>query len=206
MARDSGPIVKQSRRENFALHPKAHKYLIKRSGIPGQHGAGGRRPGSNNQYALQLREKQKVRRLYGLMEKQFGNLFKKALKHQGQAGGNLLRLLERRLDNAVYRAGFAASRRCARQLVSHKHFTLNGRRVNIASILLKEGDQVEVRSQSSKNVYFKNLEDNSPAPSQLPSWLLIARKKISFQVIGQPTREDVLEEINEQLLVEYYSR
>ena len=206
MARDRSPVVKQSRRENFALHPKAHKYLIKKTGIPGQHGGSGRRRGSNNQYTVQLREKQKVRRLYGLMEKQFATLFKKAVRSSGQGGEKALISLERRLDNAVYRVGFAPSRRSARQLVSHKHFTLNGRRVNIASIQLQSGDEVIVRSQSSRNSYFKHLDDNAPAPSPVPSWLEIDRKKVSFKVIGQPTREDTLEEINEQLLVEYYSR
>ena len=206
MARDRSPVVKQSRRENFALHPKAHKYLIKKTGVPGQHGAGGRRPGSNNQYALQLREKQKVRRLYGLMEKQFANLFKRTLAASGGGGAAALVFLERRLDNAVYRAGFASSRRAARQLVGHKHFTLNGRRVNIASIRLAPGDEVAVRGRSGGNAYFKHLDDNAPAPSQLPSWLEIDRKKRAFKVVGLPVREDVLEEVNEQLLVEYYSR
>ena len=206
MARDLTPIVKQSRREGFALHPKAHKYLIKKSGAPGQHSGGNRRAGNNNQYGIQLREKQKIRRLYGLMEKQFSNLFHKALKGSGSTGENALILLEKRLDNAVYRAGFATSRRSARQLVSHKHFTLNGRRVNIASITLKNDDLITIRPQSGKNAYFKNLNDRSPAPTQLPSWLSIDRSKVSFKVIGQPTREDILEEVNEQLLVEYYSR
>lgn len=206
MARDRSPIVKQSRRENFALHPKANKYLIKKSGIPGQHGGNGRRPGNNNQYTIQLREKQKVRRLYGLMEKQFSNLLKKALKAGGRAGENALLSLESRLDNAVYRCGFASSRRSARQLVSHKHFILNGRRVNIPSISLKDGDVIEVRPASAKNAYFKHINDRSPAPPQLPSWLAIDRGKLQFKVTGAPIREDVLEEINEQLLTEYYSR
>lgn len=206
MAKEMMPIVKASRRENFALHPKAHKYLIKKSGIPGQHGGNGRRPGANNQYTIQLREKQKIRRLYGLLEKQFANLVKKAIRQPGAAGENALSMLERRLDNAVYRAGFASSRRSARQLVSHKHFVLNGRRVNIGSITLREGDSVEVRPKSGRNAYFKSLNDRSPAPTQLPAWLTVDRAKVSFQVIGKPAREDVFEEINEQLLVEYYSR
>lgn len=200
------PVVKASRRENFALHPKAHKYLIKKSGIPGQHGGNGRRPGANNQYTIQLREKQKIRRLYGLLEKQFANLVKKAIRQPGAAGENALSMLERRLDNAVYRAGFASSRRSARQLVSHKHFTLNGRRVNIGSIMLREGDAVAVHKKSGKNAYFKSLNDRSPAPTQLPGWLSVDRAKVAFQVTGKPAREDVFEEINEQLLVEYYSR
>ena len=206
MARNLKSIVKQSRREAFALHPKAHKYLIKRTGIPGQHGSSGRRLGGSNQYLVQLREKQKIRRLYGLLEKQFANLFKKALKQTGSTGENALILLERRLDNALYRAGFAPSRPAARQLVSHRHFMLNGRRVNIASISLKIDDQVAVYTSSRGNAYFKNLKEISPAPDQPPSWLKIDRQKVSFKVSGLPTRQDVLEEINEQLLVEYYSR
>ncbi|MCY3804740.1 MAG: 30S ribosomal protein S4 [Candidatus Saccharibacteria bacterium] len=206
MARDLAPVVKQSRRENFALHPKAHKYLIKKSGIPGQHGGSGRRLVNRKQYAIQLREKQKVRRLYGLLEKQFANLFKKSLKQKGQGGSNALSLLERRLDNAVYRAGFASSRQAARQLVSHKHLILNSRRVNIASITLKIGDKIQVRPQSQKNAYFKFLNDLSPAPAQLPNWLKINRDKLTFEVVALPIREDIPEEINEQLVVEYYSR
>src|SRR5690606_38397027 len=117
---DRAPIVKQSRREGYALHPKAHKILARKSGIPGEHAHG--RQGKMSLYATQLREKQKVRRSYGLLEKQFARLMKEATRKQGLADENLLRLLELRLDNAVYRAGFATSRRAARQLVGHGHF------------------------------------------------------------------------------------
>src|SRR6185437_9762406 len=123
MARDTQSIVKMSRREGYALHPKAHKALVKRSTPPGQQAGGrGGRPQKASQYSLQLREKQKVKRLYGLLEKQFSNLMKEASRVQGQSGQVLLQLLERRADNAVYRAGFATSRRAARQLVTHGHF------------------------------------------------------------------------------------
>src|SRR5579885_2110396 len=138
MARDRGSIVKMSRREGYALHPKAHKALVKRSGPPGQQGGRYQRSKAS-QYALQLREKQKVKRLYGLLERQFRNLMSEASRTQGQAGAVLLEYLERRLDNVVYRAGFAMSRRAARQLVSHGHFMLNGRRVDIPSIRVKAG-------------------------------------------------------------------
>ena len=131
MARDRSPIVKQSRREGVALHPKAHKILARKSGIPGEHAHG--RQGKPSMYATQLREKQKVRRMYGLLEKQFAKLMNEATRKPGLSGENLLRFLELRLDNAVYRAGFATSRRQARQLVSHGHFELNGRRVDIPS-------------------------------------------------------------------------
>lgn len=206
MARDRTSIVKQSRREGYALHPKAHKYLIKKSGLPGQHPARAGRRGKPSQYSVQLREKQKMRRIYGLLEKQFANLFKKAMKKTGQTGNTALSLLERRLDNAVYRIGFAHSRPSARQLVSHKHFLVNDRVVNIASITLKVGDIIKVKPKSIKNEYFKNLDDLSPAPSQMPSWIKVDRKKLSFEVTSNPMREDTSEEINEQLVIEYYSR
>src|SRR5689334_17994975 len=125
MARDLTSIVKRSRREGYALHPKAHKALVKRTAPPGQHGDSGRRS-KPSQYSLQLREKQKVKRLYGLLEKQFARLMSEAQKGTGQSGSALLEFLERRLDNAVYRAGFATSRRGSRQLVTHGHFMLNG--------------------------------------------------------------------------------
>lgn len=205
MARDTHSIVKMSRREGYALHPKAHKALVKRSSTPGQQG-NGRRPQKASQYSLQLREKQKVKRLYGLLERQFSNLMKEATRKQGQAGEVLLQLLEQRLDNAVYRAGFAPSRRAARQLVTHGHFMLNGRRVDIPSIRMTPGDQITLREHSKGNEYFKKLDDISPAPSTTPGWLKADRKKTAFTVTGTPTRDDAEPDINEQLIVEYYSR
>ena len=156
MARDTQSIVKMSRREGYALHPKAHKALVKRSTPPGQQNARGYHS-KPSQYSLQLREKQKVKRLYGLLEKQFSNLMKEASKTQGQAGEVLLRFLELRADNAVYRAGFAVSRRAARQLMTHGHFELNGRRVDIPSIRLKAGDILVVRANSQKSDYFSTI-------------------------------------------------
>src|SRR5665213_4485145 len=140
MARDTGSIVKMSRREGYALHVKAYKALVKRAGPPGQHGRN-MRPKKPSQYSLQLREKQKVKRLYGLLERQFANLMKEASRAQGQSGEQLLKLLEQRADNVVYRAGFAVSRRGARQLMTHGHFLLNGRRVDVPSIRLAAGDE-----------------------------------------------------------------
>ncbi|MDR1032836.1 MAG: 30S ribosomal protein S4, partial [Candidatus Nomurabacteria bacterium] len=157
MAKDTSPIVKQSRREGYALHPKAHKILARKSTIPGQHGRG--RQGKPSTYSIQLREKQKVRRIYGLLEKQFANLVKEASRKEGSTGENLLVFLEQRLDNAVYRAGFATSRRAARQLVSHGHFLLNDRRVDIPSIRLKAGDKLIVRPKAQSNEYFKSIND-----------------------------------------------
>jgi small subunit ribosomal protein S4 len=194
-----------SRREGYSLHPKAHKALVKRSTPPGQV-TNSRRPSRPSQYALQLREKQKVKRLYGLLEKQFSNLMKEADRSQGQSGAVLLQLLERRLDNAVYRAGFAPSRRAARQLVTHGHFMLNGTRVDIPSIRLREGDEFVVRDHSKNSEYFKKLDDVSPTPSVIPEWLKVDRKKVTVSVKGLPTRDDVEPDINEQLIVEYYSR
>jgi len=205
MARDTHSIVKMSRREGYALHPKAHKALVKRPTKPGQHG-NNMRLGKQSQYALQLREKQKVKRLYGLLERQFSNLMKEADRKQGQSGTVLLQLLEQRLDNAVYRAGFAPSRRAARQLVTHGHFTMNGTRVDIPSIRLKAGDVIVARDHSKNTEYFKKLDDVSPAPSTIPSWLKVNRKKFELQVSGLPGRDDAEPDINEQLIVEYYSR
>ena len=205
MARETRSIVKLSRREGYALHPKAHKALAKRTTMPGQ-AANARMRNKPSQYALQLREKQKVKRLYGLLEKQFSNLMVEASRTQGQSGSMLLQILERRLDNAVYRAGFAPSRRAARQLVTHGHFMLNGRRVDIPSIRLRIGDEVTLREHSKGTEYFKKLDDVSPAPSTIPGWLKVDRKKTAVQVTNLPLRDDAEPEINEQLIVEYYSR
>ncbi len=204
MARDRGSIVKMSRREGYALHPKAHKALVKRSSPPGQQQKGYRSKPS--QYSLQLREKQKVKRLYGLLERQFAKLMREATRLHGQSGQNLLRLLEQRADNAVYRSGLAPSRRAARQLVTHGHFMLNGRRFDIPSVCLRQGDVLALRDKSKKSEYFKNLDDNSPAPSELPGWIKVDRKKYEISVVGEPTREEAEPDIQEQLIVEFYSR
>ncbi len=205
MARDRSPIVKQSRREGYALHPKAHKAMVKRSTIPGEHGRG--RPGKPSLYSIQLREKQKVRRTYGLLEKQFASLLKEANRKTGQSGEILLEFLERRLDNAVYRAGFATSRRGARQLVSHGHFLLNGRRVDIPSIRLNAGDEIVVRPHSTKTHYFTHIDEVAKASTAVPmSWLKADIKNLKVTITGQPKREEAEPDINEQLIVEYYSR
>lgn len=206
MARDTSPIVKQSRREGYALHPKAHKIMAKKSGIPGQHAHG--RQGKQSLYATQLREKQKVRRTYGLLEKQFARLMNEASRRkEGLAGENLLQLLELRLDNVVYRAGFATSRRAARQLVGHGHFLLNGKRVDIPSIRVKVGDEITVRPKSAKSGYFSQIDDVVNNSVQTPlSWLKSDAKKIKIEITGLPKREESEPDVNEQLIVEYYSR
>jgi small subunit ribosomal protein S4 len=205
MARDIQSIVKMSRREGYALHPKAHKALVKRTTPPGGQSARGQRTKSS-QYSLQLREKQKVKRLYGLLERQFAKLMNEASRTPGQSGSVLLEFLERRLDNAVYRAGLATSRRAARQLVSHGHFMLNDRRIDVPSIRLKAGDSIVLRDRSKSTDYFKRLDEVSPAPGELPGWLKVDRKKFSIQITGLPTREDAEPDIKEQLIIEYYSR
>jgi small subunit ribosomal protein S4 len=206
MARDrQSPIVKQSRREGYALHPKAHKILLKKPGIPGQHSGG--RQSKPSLYQIQLREKQKVRRLYGLLEKQFAKLMKEATRREGLSGENLLQLLELRMDNAVYRSGMATSRRAARQLVGHGHFMLNGRRVDIPSIRVKAGDVITVREKSQKSGYFAQLDDVVANSIQGPlSWLKSDTKKMKIEITGLPKREEAEADINEQLIVEYYSR
>lgn len=205
MARDNSPIVKQSRREGVALAPKAHKVMAKKSGIPGEHSGMRQRGGSL--YLTQLREKQKVRRMYGLLEKQFAKLMKEAQGAEGLTGEKLLEYLERRADNAVYRAGFALTRRQARQLVSHGHFTLNGRKVDVPSIRLKPGDVLEVRAHSGKTEYFKNLPNIIGAANPVVlSWMKVDAKNMKIEITGLPKREEAEPGINEQLIVEYYSR
>ena len=203
MARDLSPIGKQSRREGYALAPKAQKVMAKKTGSPGQHADMRVRGGSL--YLTQLREKQKVRRIYGLLEKQFAKLMREASRAEGMTGENLLNYLERRADNVVYRAGFASTRRAARQLVSHGHFTLNGRRIDIPSIRVKPGDVLEVRAKSKKNSYFTNLNDVNSEKTSL-SWMKSDIKNMKIEIIGQPKREEAEVGINEQLIVEYYSR
>lgn len=205
MARDLTPIAKQSRREGYALAPKAAKVMAKKSGIPGEHA--GMRVRGGSLYLTQLREKQKVRRIYGLLEKQFAKLMREAQRAEGLTGQNLLEYLERRVDNAVYRAGFATTRRQARQIVSHGHFLLNGRRIDIPSIRVKAGDVLSVRPKSQKSAYFKDLANIASTAGQAPlSWLKSDVKNMKIEITGTPKREEAEVGINEQLIVEYYSR
>ncbi len=209
MARDTSPIVKQSRREGYAMHPKAAKVMAKKTGIPGQHAHG--RQGKPSLYLTQLREKQKVRRTYGLLEKQFAKLMTEADRSRNRGGllpgEYLLQLLELRLDNAVYRAGFATSRRSSRQLVSHGHFLLNGHRVDIPSIRLKVGDELSVRPKSKKSGYFSQIDEVIKNTYQGPlGWIKSDQNKLTISITGLPTREEAEPDIKEQLIVEYYSR
>jgi small subunit ribosomal protein S4 len=199
MARDRVPIVKQSRREGFALSEKAIKIMARRTGAPGQHSG---KPGAKpSLYNKQLREKQKVRHLYGLMEKQFAKIANVAMRRPGVAGENLLVLLESRLDNAVYRAGFAGTRRAARQMVSHGHFNVNGKKATIPSLALKPGDVVEARTKAKKSNVFMGANGTSQS-----NWLDVKAKDFKFTVSTLPTRADIQDEIHEQLIIEYYSR
>ncbi len=196
MARETSSIVKQSRREGYALHPKAHKYLAKRMTLPGASASSRRRP-TTSQYNLQLREKQKVKRLYGILEKQFRKYMDEASRRQGQSGQVLLQFLEQRMDNVIYRSGFAVSRQAARQLVTHGHFLLNGRRVNVPSIRLKVGDEIKIRPAGLKSTYFMTIDEVSPAnPDAVPSWITVDRKKFEVKVTGLPTRATTLNRIS----------
>ena len=205
MARNLTPIVKQSRREKVALHPKAIKALVKHPYGPGQHGPSGGRA-KLSQYAVQLREKQKVKRMYGILEKQFAKIVGEAVRREGVTGDTLIQLLERRLDNAIYRLNYAPSRQSARQLVTHGHILLNGRRVDIPSILLIPGDELTIRPKSASNTFFKELSATISSNQSSVRWLSQDASKLTAKVTGMPAREDVVEEITEQLIIEFYSR
>jgi small subunit ribosomal protein S4 len=205
MARDLAPIVKRSRREKTPLHPKAVKGLTVRNYAPGEHGQSTMRA-KLSQYAVQLREKQKVKRMYGLLEKQFRRLVSEAERRQGVTGDILLQLLEGRLDNAVYRLNWAPSRQSARQLVTHGHILLNGRRVDIPSIQLKPGDELTVRAKSAGNAYWAVLKEQIGGNQPTIGWLSLDAKNLKAKVTGVPARSDVTEEITEQLIIEFYSR
>ncbi len=212
MARHTGPVCKLCRREGEKLFLKGSRCLTpkcaieRRSYPPGQHGRSSQyRRGRASDYLLQLREKQKMRRIYGVYERQFSNYFSKAEQRAGLTGNNLLAILESRLDNVVYRLGIAESRAQARQLVLHGHIMLNGRKTNIPSALVKSGDHISVRSQSQKKNYFKALRQDLD-DRQVPRWLNLDAKNMSAQVIQLPSREDIDVSLNEQLIVEYYSR
>jgi small subunit ribosomal protein S4 len=173
---------------------------------PGQHGRDSQfRRGRASDYLLQLREKQKARRIYGVFERQFSNYFTKAERRSGLTGSNLLIFLERRLDNVVYRLGLADSRPQARQLVSHGHIMLNGRKTDVPSALVSEGDTISVRPESAKGTYFKTLR-NDLDDRRVPRWLSLNANNMTAKVEQMPGRDDIDVSLNEQLIVEYYSR
>src|SRR5436190_8161332 len=206
MARDTGPQCKQCRREGLKLFLKGERCLTEKCAVerrpypPGEKGRGRVR---QSEYRHQLREKQKARRYYQVLEKQFRSYYDKASRQPGVTGENLLRLLERRLDNVLVRLGFAASRRQARQLVAHGHFAVNGRRVNKPSIQLREGDIISVRETSSARPV---ISDATELTATVPAWLQADYDSLTANVLRLPEREEISTPVQEQLIVELYSK
>jgi small subunit ribosomal protein S4 len=212
MSKYIGPVCRLCRREGEKLYLKGARCLSpkcaieKRNFPPGQHGKEGQfRRNRSSDYLMQLREKQKARRVYGVLEAQFQRYYKQALKSRGVTGQVLLQMLERRLDNVVYRMGFAANRAQARNLVTHGHFNVNGRRTDVPSLLINPGDVIEVRPVSQRRTYFQNLREADGAHG-IPGWLDADKGALSGKVMRLPAREEIDANLNEQLIVEYYSR
>ena len=208
MARYTGAVCRLCRREGKKLFLKGERCygpkcaLSRRAYAPGQHGQGRKKV---SEYGLQLRAKQQAKRYYGVLENQFAHYFELASKQSGQAGENLLRILESRLDNVVYRSGLASSRKEARQLVRHGHYTLNGHKANIPSILLKAGDVVAVADKSRQNEKLKAvIEANSAHP--VPTWMSFDPEKMTVVINQLPNREDIDLDVEEHLIVELYSK
>jgi small subunit ribosomal protein S4 len=208
MARYNGPVCRLCRREGMKLFLKGSRCYTRKCAFerratpPGQHGVRRRKM---SEFGTQLREKQKVRRVYMVLERQFKTYFETAENRPGVTGENLLRLLETRLDNTVFRMGFSSSRAQARQLVAHGHFAVNGRATTIPSLQVREGDRIEVREASRKSEYFKNVKD-ALRGAQRPDWLSVDADKLAGNVTALPRRDQMPAELNEQLVVEYYSR
>ena len=215
MSKNISPVCKLCRREGEKLYLKGERCFTpkcsfeKRSYAPGQHGRagsrGGNRSGRESDYLRQLRAKQRARRVYGVLERQFRRYYEVALQRRGLTGLNLLQILESRLDNVVYRLGYASSRAQARLMVTHGHFTVNDRRTDVPSMLLREGDVVAVREGSQKLEYFKGLGELADARTT-PSWLIRDTKQLSGNIQRLPERAEIDGSLNEQLIVEYYSR
>ena len=208
MARYTGAVCRLCRREGQKLFLKGDRCYSEKCSValrgyaPGQHGQGRKK---SSEYGMQLRAKQTARRFYGVQENQFHHYFEVAERKQGVTGDNLLRILESRLDNVVYRVGFASSRAEARQLVGHGHFEVNGKRVDIASYLLKAGDTVAICEKSKSSEKIKAvLEANASKP--VPQWIDVDREKMTAKVINLPTREQIEAPVDEQLIVEFYSK
>jgi len=209
MARNTDPKCKQCRREGVKLFLKGERCLTlkcaieRRNYAPGEHGQNFRR--KVTEYGVQLREKQKARRMYGILERQFRGYYAKAARQKGVTGENLLRMLELRLDNLVYRLGLASSRSQARQMVLHRHLSVNGQTVTIPSYQCKAGDRIEVRTGSQKVDLFKSSLD-ARDPNSLVSWLTVDKDKLSGSVLQAPSRAEIPVPLNEQLIVELYSK
>jgi small subunit ribosomal protein S4 len=210
LARYKGPVCRLCRREGMKLFLKGERChsekcaIEKRNFAPGQHGKD--KKAKLVGYGLQLREKQKARRYYRVLEGQFRNLYEKAVSQKGITGEQMLGMLEKRLDNVVYRMGLATSRAQARQLVRHGHLSVNGRTVNIPSFTVKPGDQIEVREGSRKNATILSARD-ATAHTPSPSWLEVDRDALQARVLQQPKRDELVQiQLNEQLIVELYSK
>lgn len=209
MSKNLDPKCKQCRRAGEKLFLKGERCdtpkcaIVKRNFPPGIHGVKGK--SRQSEYGLQLQEKQKVKREYGLLEKQFRLTFEKGKTQAGKAGENLFKLLETRLDNTVYRLGFASSRTQARQMVNHGHFTVNGKKVNIPSYQVRVGEVIAVRAGSKKSKLFAGLEEKAKK-TQVPGWLNLDVKGLSAKVLNKPTIEDVKTNFNVQMIVEFYSK
>ena len=208
MARTIEPDCRQCRREGCKLFLKGERCTTKKCAmerrpvIPGQHGNSKRRV-AFSEYGTQLREKQKVKRMYGVLEKQFRDYYEEANKMKGVTGENMLSLVERRLDNVVYRMGIGASRKQARQIVNHGLITVNGRRVNIASYRVKAGDVIAIKENKQDNEMFKSLRGSKVV---MPKWVEFDTNTFVGKIVTLPTREDIDQDIKEQLIVELYSR
>ncbi len=206
MARYTGPSCRLCRREGKKLFLKGDRCysdkcaVTRRASVPGQHGKARKKV---SEYGVQLRAKQSTRRFYGVLESQFAEYFNMAERKAGMTGENLLRILESRLDNVVYRCGFAASRKEARQLIRHGHYTLNGHKANIPSILVKAGDVLEVKTTDSDKIKAV-VEANASRPK--PKWLDVDTAKLTAKVIQLPDREDIDLDVEEHLIVELYSK
>jgi small subunit ribosomal protein S4 len=206
MARDASPQCKQCRREGQKLFLKGERCLTDKCGVerrnypPGEHGRGRMK---QSEYRLQLREKQKARRYYGVLEQQFRNYYDKASRQPGITGENLLRMLETRLDNVLVRLGFAASRRQARQLVRHGHWTVNGRRVNVPSYQVKPDDVIAVKATSKAQPIIRDATDLTSA---VPAWLQADHDGLTAKVLRRPERREIAAPVQEQLIVELYSK
>jgi small subunit ribosomal protein S4 len=211
MARYTDAVCRLCRREGEKLFLKGERCfspkcaIERRPYIPGQHGKKGTFRRKMSDFGIQLREKQKARRIYGVLERQFSKYFEEAQRTPGLTGENLLRNLERRLDNVVYRLGFADSRPQARQLVNHGHVYVNGRKLDVPSALVSEGDVISVRPQSREKEYFKILAE-AIGTRAVPTWLTVNTDELTGRVTALPGRGDIDTSINEQLIVEYYSR
>lgn len=212
MARYTDSVCKLCRRESMKLFLKGERCLSPKCAVerrafpPGMHGKKQTFRRKTSDYGTQLREKQKARRVYGVMEKQFRNYFEEASRTTGMTGVNLLAMLERRLDNVVYRLGLADSRAQARQLVRHGHFEVNGRKTDIPSFQVSVGDVIKVRQNAQNKTYFKDRAQLMQGAAKTPAWLKFTFTAMTAEVVGNPAREDVEIPLNEQLIVEYYSR